>query len=97
MLHLIHDYCQWGAISFFKYYKVLLEISSIPELDFGFNLMAERIFWIAQRSGCGLHDPTFIKSISNIKLTEYAYKIEQVKDNIVVNISTSFVREQTKY
>ena len=26
-----------AAISFFKYFKVLLEISSIPELDFGFK------------------------------------------------------------
>ena len=26
-----------AAISFFKYFKFLLEISSIPELDFGFK------------------------------------------------------------
>ena len=37
MQHLINDYCQWGGYFIFKYFKVLLEISLIPELDFGFK------------------------------------------------------------
>ena len=39
MQHLINDYCQWGRGGYFifKYFKILLEISSIPERDFSFK------------------------------------------------------------